>query len=58
MVESTGAELFTGNAAYLVVAVLEGKATLLGLLKNWSFTYLVSVFRVLVSSAVGVHAVH
>jgi len=40
MVESTGAELFTGNAAYLVVAVLEGKATLLGLLKNWSFTYL------------------
>lgn len=40
LIESTGAELFTGNTAYLVVALVEGKATLRGLLTNWTCTYL------------------
>ncbi|GFR51552.1 hypothetical protein Agub_g13971 [Astrephomene gubernaculifera] len=35
-----GAELYTGNTALVTAAVLENKATVQGLLKNWSCSYL------------------
>lgn len=35
-----GAELFTGNTAVMTVAVLEKKADMKGLLRNWSLSYL------------------
>mmetsp|Transcript_25948 Transcript_25948/g.26156 ORF Transcript_25948/g.26156 Transcript_25948/m.26156 type:complete len:950 (+) Transcript_25948:76-2925(+) len=39
MVLIGGGELFTGNTALVTAAVLEGKAPLSGLLKNWFFSY-------------------
>lgn len=35
-----GGELFTGNTAVVTAAVVEGKASTRGLLKNWVFSYL------------------
>lgn len=35
-----GGELFTGNTAVVTAAVIEGKASIGGLLKNWVFSYL------------------
>lgn len=35
-----GGELFTGNTAMVTAAVIEGKASTGGLLKNWTFSYL------------------
>ena len=34
-----GGELFTGNTAMITAAVLEEKATIRDLLKNWSVSY-------------------
>lgn len=34
-----GGELFTGNTAMITAAVLEDKATIRDLLKNWSVSY-------------------
>ena len=39
-VECAGAELFTGNTALVTAAVLEGKATMGQLAKNWFWSYL------------------
>lgn len=39
MVITAGGELFTGNTALVTAAVLEGRATMKGLLKNWSLSY-------------------
>lgn len=39
MVLITGSELFTGNAALVTTAVLEGKATLGQLTKSWVFSF-------------------
>lgn len=36
----TGAELFTGNTALVTTAVLEGKASVAALLKNWMWSYI------------------
>lgn len=35
-----GGELFTGNTAVVTAAVIEGKASTGGLLKNWVFSYM------------------
>ncbi|CAM9647771.1 unnamed protein product [Choristocarpus tenellus] len=35
-----GGELFTGNTAMVTAALIEGKATRAGLLRNWFFSYL------------------
>lgn len=35
-----GGELFTGNTAVVTAAVVEGKASTGGLLKNWICSYL------------------
>lgn len=40
MVIICGAELFTGNTAYMTTAFWEGKATGSQLLKNWFFSYI------------------
>eukprot|EP00752_Nemacystus_decipiens_P007623 g6813.t1 len=40
MVLVAGGELFTGNTALVTAALIEGKATLTGLLKNWSFSWI------------------
>jgi formate/nitrite transporter len=40
LVVIAGSELFTGNTACLVPAVLNKKASWLGLLKNWSLVYI------------------
>ena len=34
-----GSELFTGNTTTLTIALLEGKISYRGLLKNWFFSY-------------------
>ena len=34
-----GSELFTGNTTTLTIALLEGKISVRGLLKNWFFSY-------------------
>ncbi|CAM9237288.1 unnamed protein product [Ascophyllum nodosum] len=39
MVLVSGGELFTGNTALVTAAVIEGKATIADLLKNWSLSY-------------------
>eukprot|EP00904_Undaria_pinnatifida_P004882 jgi/Undpi1/1523/HiC_scaffold_11.g04913.m1 len=39
MVLTSGGELFTGNTAFLTAAVIEGRATVQGLLKNWTLSY-------------------
>ena len=38
--QTCGAELFTGNTALCAAAVFEGKATMRGLLKSWTCSYL------------------
>jgi formate/nitrite transporter FocA (FNT family) len=35
----TGSELFTGNTALVPIAVIEGKATMAQLVKNWTVAY-------------------
>eukprot|EP00903_Cladosiphon_okamuranus_P006030 g5948.t1 len=40
MVLVAGGELFTGNTALVTAALIEGKATISGLLKNWSFSWI------------------
>lgn len=39
MVIIAGAELYTGNTALVTAAVVEGKATMSGLVKNWTTSY-------------------
>ncbi|CAM9315547.1 unnamed protein product [Pylaiella littoralis] len=39
MVVVAGGELFTGNTALVTAALIEGKATVKGLLKNWSCSW-------------------
>ena len=40
MIVITGAELFTANTMFMTVAVLEGKASPLALVKSWTMSWL------------------
>ncbi|WP_409200064.1 formate/nitrite transporter family protein [Methanobrevibacter sp. DSM 116169] len=39
LVVIAGSELFTGNVMYLIMGILDGKATLAGLIKNWTTSW-------------------
>lgn len=51
MVLNMGAELFTGNAALCTAAVIEGKATVGNLLRNWTWSYVGNLIGSLVMVA-------
>lgn len=52
-----GGELFTGNTAVVTSAVIEGKASTGGLLKNWIFSYLGNFVGCVQHTAVSIHSV-
>lgn len=52
MVVVTGSDLFTGNVAMVLMAVLEGKATLRNMYKSWVFSWIANFIGSLLLAAI------